>query len=722
MSCVSLGILSRCLVKMCKYIEYFVTLGKKDGIFVTLHLYMNRFILLATLCLVCLASSAQNPRDMRPPENDTPQMGRRSDAPAIDGSLSYSWKLLSPMGLREIVPMDTLPYNYFRTAVPSGLSPAFATTGNQASAGKNMIYLDRDPASDFFLLDAKRFWLPSVSKMRFYNTRVPMTLLSYNMGGGREIAQDYLKMVFSGNINKKAQIGALLDYPYSKGSYNNQASKGLTWGLSGSYIGDRYEFQGFFNHFNMINKENGGITDDLYILDPAQLQGGVSSINPKSIPTNLSASHSRVKGQQFYMNHRYKVGYWHEERDDNDSIVSSEYIPVSSFIWTFDYNDAAHSFSNTNAQQEKDFWTNHYFNLSGTYDVTKYSSIRNTLGISLLEGFNKYAKAGLAAFLTHELRSYTLPTDTLPISEGVRPGDPDRPADLTPYPFEQKIKHKEKENLLWVGAQLVKQKGALLRYDITAQLGLLGPAIGEIKVDGVASSRFKLLGDSVTISAFGHFSNLTAPYLMNHFISNHFAWENDFGKTRRLRFGGTLDIPHTWSRITAAAENVQNLIYFSPEALPVQAGGSVQVVSVKWDQAFRYKALNWVNTVVWQKSSDEAVIPLPQLAVYSNLYLAFKVAGVLSVQLGVDMDYYTRYKAPSYQPSLMTFCNQREKDCGNYPFMNAYANFKLSKARFFIVYTHANQGLFGGNDYFSIPHYPLNPRRLQMGVSVDFIN
>ena len=80
------------------------------------------------------------------------------------------------------------------------------------------------------------------------------------------------------------QVGAMIDYLYSKGCYDYQATKHLNWGFSGSYIGDRYEFQGFFNHWNMLNMENGGITDDLYITDPAQLQGGQASIQPQSNP------------------------------------------------------------------------------------------------------------------------------------------------------------------------------------------------------------------------------------------------------------------------------------------------------------------------------------------------------------------------------------------------------------------------------------------------------
>lgn len=630
-------------------------------------------------------------------------------------SLSQEWRMIPPLGLRERVPMDTLLYNYFQSSIPSALSPAFATTGNQASVGKNMIYMESEPMSDFFFRDSKRFWIPSEETMRFYNTRIPMTLLGYNTGGGREIAQDYLKLRFSGNASPRTQVGLLFDYPYSKGSYDYQAAKGLVWGVSGSYIGERYDFQGFFNSYNMLNKENGGITDDLYILDPAQLQGGVSSINPKSIPTNLTAAHSRVRGKQFYMNHRYKVGYWHEERDENDSILSREYVPVSSFIWTLNFREARHHFTNTNASQE-DFWDNHYFSTSSTSDETHYNSLRNTLGVSLLEGFNKYAKAGLAAFATHEVRHYFLPTDAIDID-----GD-GRPASLTPYPFANRMKGRATENLLWVGAQLTKQRGRIVNYDGTIQLGLLGRSAGEIKADGSLTTRMKILRDTVSLRAYGLFHNVAAPFLMDNYISNHFAWKNDFGKIRRLRVGGELTLPQTGTTVNVGVENVQNHIYFGPDCLPRQYGGSVQVLSVRLQQDFRFRAFNWRNTVIYQTSSSDEVMPLPKLAVYSNLFLLFKIAGVLDVQFGVDMDYYTRYYAPGYQPSTMAFYNQREIKCGNYPFMNAYANMKLSRARFYVLFSHVNQGVFGGSDYFSMPHYPLNPRRFQMGVIVNFSN
>ncbi len=278
-----------------------------------------------------------------------------------------------------------------------------------------------------------------------------------------------------------------------------------------------------------------------------------------------------------------------------------------------------------------------------------------------------------------------------------------------------------KQNLLWVGGQLTKQHGSLLTYEATARFGLIGDVVGDLDIDGSVSTRFKLLGDSVTITGYGRFRNEAAPYLMNHYVSNHFIWDNDFGKTRSFRVGGRLSIPHTGTFLTAGVENIQNYIYFNKNCMPVQHGGSVQIFSATLNQDLSFGPFNWNNKVTYQTSSEQGIIPLPKLAIYSNMFLSFKVARVLDVQLGVDCDYYTKYKAPGYQPATMTFYNQDEIDCGGYPFMNAYVNMKLSKTRFYVMFSHFNQGMTS-NNYFSMPHYPLNPRKFQIGLSIDFAN
>lgn len=632
---------------------------------------------------------------------------------------SYAWTMLEPLCLREPSTIDTLFLDYSRRFVPSDVSAAYATTGNYNSPGQNMLYFERQAVSDFFFHDAVSHWLPVLGDHKFYNTRIPMSLLSYNTGGSRDDAQDHLNLIFSGNASPQLQIGAMLDYPYSKGSYSNQASKAMIWGLSGSYTGEHLEIQAFFNHFNHVNKENGGITDDLYITDPAEMQGGSATIRPKNIPTRLSNAHSRLTGAEFLANVRYKIGYWNVtppvDSIPGDTVEHRTFVPVSSFIWTVDYRDGTHIFDESSASEIANFWTDRYLTATHTHDVTSYHSVRNTLGISLVEGFHKYAKGGLAAFMTHEYRKYSQTPDTIPMSgEG-------RPDNLTPYPLNSQISPYHSENLLSVGGQLTKQQGSLLRYEATGTLGLIGRIAGDIDLRGHASVRVPLMRDTLGVTAYGHFTNKAAPYLFNKFVSNNFIWSNDFGKTRSLRIGGRLDFPLSDTHLDVGVENIQHALYFDAAGKPAQDRGNVQVFSATLRQGLHAGILHWDNRITYQTTSNDAVIPMPRLAVYSNLYILFRVAHVLHVQLGVDCDYYTRYYSPGYQPATMAFYNQREMKTGNFPFMNAYVNMKLRKARFYVMMSHVNQGLFG-NDYFAMPHYPLNPRRFQMGVSVDFSN
>lgn len=621
---------------------------------------------------------------------------------------SYAWKIIEPLGLHDPTTIDTLPINYGQRSVPSMASPAWVTTGNYGAQGLDMIWSGRLPYSNFFFQDAVDQWIPSARTMKFYNTRVPMTLLSYNTAGGRDDSQNHLSATFSGNATKEIQIGALLDYIYSKGCYANQADKGLVWGFSGSYIGSRYELQAWYNQFNLVNKENGGITDPLYITDPALVQGGVTTVDTKTIPTRLNNAHTRNRGNELMLNNRYKVGYWHEERDENDSIISRTYIPVTSFIYTLNFKAGSHHFLNEVNGTAIDFFENTYLNPDRTDDRTKYWSLSNTVGVSLLEGFHKYAKFGLAAYITHEIDKFTQTPDTL-----------DKTG-LIPFPEGFNVPAKATENKARVGVQLTKQHGSILRYAATGEIGILGSAAGDVLLDGNISATIPLPFDSLTITGLAHFSNTATPYLLRNYISNHFIWQNDFGKERRFKLGGNLLIPRTATNISVYVENIQNHVYFGDDFLPRQNGGSVQIFAASLKQNLHVGILNWDNSITYQTTSDDHIIALPSLALYTNLYLKFKIA-TLHVQLGADCDYYTRYYAPIYQPATESFANQYRTKIGNYPFINVYANMKLSKVRFYVMMSHLNQGWFSRN-YFSMPDYPLNPRRFQLGLSIDFAN
>ena len=172
--------------------------------------------------------------------------------------------------------------------------------GISASAAFSKIFFDRPLPSEFIFKDPFGHWIQTASSWKFYNSHIPYTQLSYLTGGSKQTAQDDLKAVFSGNFNQKLEFGGSINYILSRGHYRHQATKDLAYSIFGSYLGDRYDIQFFLNTYNFVNQENGGISDDTYILRPEEVQGGQSSVNTQTIPTNLTDAYNRIRGKEYY--------------------------------------------------------------------------------------------------------------------------------------------------------------------------------------------------------------------------------------------------------------------------------------------------------------------------------------------------------------------------------------------------------------------------------------
>ena len=154
-----------------------------------------------------------------------------------------------------------------------------------------------------------------------------------------------------------------------------------------------------------------------------------------------------------------------------------------------------------------------------------------------------------------------------------------------------------------------------------------------------------------------------------------------------------------------------------------QNTGGISLLTMQLNQDFSLGPINWENSVTYQKSSNDDILAVPALNVYTNLYVKFKIAKVLNVDLGADVRYFTKYKGQAYSPGLGQYTVQDNGEAnvkiGNYPIVNIYANMKLKHARFFLMMSHVNAG---NGEYFLTPHYPVNSRVLRFGVSWNFFN
>ena len=406
-----------------------------------------------------------------------------------------------------------------------------------------------------------------------------------------------------------------------------------------------------------------------------------------------------------------------QKKNAEDSLFyKSEYVPVTSFIHTVKFDNYRRIYEAY--QTPADYYLNEYYDagrLTGEsiYDQTKHWHMKNTFAIAMLEGFNKWAKAGLKAFASYDLRHYELPT-----MEGG---------------FE-----KYNEHVLSVGGQLSKQEGKTLHYNAVAEIGLTGVDAGTLAIDGNVDVNIPFLGDTLQVRGDAFFHRETPSFYYRNYHARHLWWENDLDKTIHTRIMGTLSFPKTRTKLRVAVDEIKNYTYFSQsyditeEGLrtgvmitPMQESGGINLLTAQLEQNFRLGILNWENQFTYQHSSKESVLPVPAFNAYTNLYIKFKVVKVLNVDLGADMRYFTSYEAPDYSPYMGQYTVQGNGEnnvkIGNYPIVNVYANVHIKHTRFFVMMSHINAGQ-GDKNYFFAPHYPMNERVFRIGVSWNFFN
>ena len=704
------------------------------------------FILLAVLCcqLTVLAqypinnsinSSASGMSLGRHDRNGNP-----IDTSAVNSSKSvpiglFSWRIDPRFGKIRPIPVDTLQTGFQNTNDTGGPTGHYNYLGNLGSPRLSRIFFDREEESQFFFTDPYDFSVQRPQDVIFTNTLSPYTNLTYYKSMNSRNTEERFKSYFAVNANKRLGFGFYIDYVYGRGLYSNQSTALFNGGLFSSYRGEKYDMHFIFNNDNLKMAENGGITDDRYITEPLDMAEGKKQYNSSDIPTRLDNIWNHNTSYHIFLNHKYNVGFYKEMQDSvpvqknpqdtiqNDSVVTKRiFVPVTSFIHTMqvDLNKRKYV-SQDHAQNEKYF--EHNFLGTDSLDNTKRTSIKNTIGISMLEGFNKWAPLGVTAFATHEYRSFSLPNSL----------ETDKPNTFTDY----------NEHVLSVGGEISKQKGNWIHYEALGEVAVAGEDAGQYRLEGNGNLNIPLWKDTLRIEANAYIKNLNPIFYYRHFHSKHYWWDNeDMSKILRTRIEGKIHYDKFGFTLRAGVENIKNYTYlantsaaitnekeeitgFKNNAAVKQHDGNIQIFSAIWQQRLKFGIFHLDGEVAYQKSSEQDILPLPDLSVYGNLYLKAGLAKkVLQVELGADVRYFTKYTAPDYSTAIGQFYLQNEQDrisIGGYPIVNVYANLHLKRTRLFVMMYHINEGS-GSARYFLSPHYPINPKMIKIGLSWNFFD
>lgn len=645
------------------------------------------------------------------------------DSTVVDRGVPRDVKMfcINPI-LGNIIPVDTdtTIYNFQNRHFTDGLNGEYNHLGNMGSPRLSRIFFNRNNEGEFLFTNALDFFLTPPYKFHFINTKLPWSNISYYRAGNKVNGEERFIGRFGVNSGKRTGIGFYVDYLYGRGLYDHQSTAYFDGSLYGYHHGDRYSINVLYTYDKLRLAENGGITDDRYVTNPEEMAEGKKTYRPADMPTNLQRTWNENLLHSLLLTQGYSLGYYKIRTDSlpDTVIYHRDFTAVSKVFHTMEASTKSRRF--IDYANTKNYYANNYLPYD-SIDATDYLYLRNTVGLTLIEGFNRWIPFGASAYITYEYERYTLPDSVGGIGR-----------DHT---------HTYHSNNISFGGNLRRTKGDAFHFDVKAETVIAGNDIGDFNIKGNTGLNIRIGKDTLRLNANGYIINETPSFYYDKYHSQHYWWDNQLNKVFRTRIGGSINIDHWRTKLYAGVENIKNYTYLAgtpymppadiyattPRSLSDitarQYTKNLQVLSSTLYQDFKIGILHWDNEATVQYSSNEDVLPLPLLNLYTNLYLKFTYAKVLHIQLGADMRWFSKYYAPDYAPALEQYFVQegpQRVELGGYPFINAYANFHLKQVRFYVMYHHVTQGTLRQTNSFLVPHYPINPRMFKLGFSWNF--
>ena len=639
--------------------------------------------LLFWLGMVQMAAAQQPERDA---DDDTRETAKRRELPT---ETVYAWQVDEMFADETPAVIDTSTVNYHEDTAPAHKRTiASEWLGNRGLPDQSAIFRDRNPIAlkgDFLFRNNYTTYYKGASEALFYNTKIPYSNLTWNSGGYSDHYEDFLKGVLAVNANKRLSFSADINWNYGRGAYYNQSTHDVFGYLNGSYRGERYSvyFTAGLNNFKQY--ENGGIAD------ASTMGGDTRSYN---LNVRLSNAWSVYRSFYFWVNQQYALGRRETDPDDTDE---TRFVSMATLGYTLKFEGSRRKYYESAITEG--FYEQNLYNDKLTRDTVSNNLMRNIFYVSLNEGFRKWAIFNIRAFAEVDVeQNMCLTGDSL-------------------YGYHNQA-------LVSVGGEIARRKG-ITQFSALADVLLLGSEKqAGFEVKGDFSTKIRLRKDSMYIKADGFVRSTNPSYFANHYYSNHFAWDNRFSNTWAARGYGEIGIPNRICDFSLGAgwDGVKQLVYFNEQALPTQSDAFVQVISANAKFNLSVWWLHWENKVCYQYTSHPDVLPLPQLSLYTNLYLRHSfIKKVLTLQLGVDCRYNTAYYANTYMPATGVFYRQSDELVGNYPLMNLYLNIHVKHFRVYLMYYNLSSA-FMKPTYFAVAGYPLNPGMFKFGLSWNFFN
>lgn len=633
--------------------------------------------------------------------------GHEMDGHKYVKSVIRSWKLTEYGASLPSVEIDTAMnfYHVYEPFYRRSFSNTY--TGNLSGAYQSNDFFKRRGISDFYFYRSLDAYAVFPGEVIFFNTTTPYTLLDYSQSENKNTrSESRFNAWHSQNVTPDFNFQFVYNQGRSMGHYQHQEGRFQTVRLAGSYTSDRFNSHAVMLFNKHDTQENGGLTNANRAL--------MEYTRPENYLVNLTDANSSLDNSTFNWTSEYKLGKM-EEIETEGGKKRDRFRPITGLIYQFEYSSNKRIYTDNNSGE---FYRNHYISTKTTGDTILFKRLLNLVQLKFYEAPERKFTFAARAFAGLETVSISMPNN-----ESAWRHWKDNTANtyvpITVDPPFSVERQKADHHNAFVGGALARTEGTFWKWNAEGKIYLAGYRVGQTELTASIEKPLRLGRDTTTLRIEGELNNRVPDYFEQYFNSNHFIWNNDFDNMQEMLARGTVHSQKYKLTLGMNYALYRKYIYNDSLALPAQASREMLVLGVHVGKDIETRYLLLRANALWQSSTESAYLHLPAFTGYLSVALKLIYAKVLHINIGFDARYNTLFYADAYNPATGQFHWQDRQKVGNYPFIDAFADVRLKRARAFFILKNAGAGILGDN-FWVAPDYPLYRRSFRLGVAWSF--
>ncbi len=586
--------------------------------------------------------------------------------------------------------------------------------GNNGAAANSLIFKPNTKAGFDAGFHAFDIYKLKIEDTRFYKTNRPYSQLSYQIASGKE---QMIKAFHTQNPRPNWNFGFNYSLISSPGFFVTQNANHKSYRLFSNYQGLRKRYSAYFvvQGNKIKNSENGGIQNDSLLKNPNNKErfsipvNMGNSSNYSSNPFNTAVYTGNIyKDFTFFLRQTYDIG----KRDSiavNDSTTDYLFYPKFRLQHTFNYNTQQYLFTDSkthltrytqeNFVEDSLFYKKSYnIKFDNPTDTVafkdKWTTISNDFSLLQFPDTKNQAQFILAGVRLDNIKGV--------FAKGTK----------NYYNVVVHGEYRNKtRNRLW---------DVLLKGEFYANGFNAGDYTAQASIGRYLNKKFG------AVNLFFINTSRTPSFIFNNTSSFNLDNKSYTKKENIISFGATAINQF----VTLSFKNhlLTNYTYFTNYYQATQSSKVINLLQLSASKMIRLnKKWNWYIDVTAQQTDKTSPIKVPLLFTRNRLAYEGVYFKNLNLSAGLEVRYYTPYKANNYSPVMGSFIPQDTVTIKNLPDVSAFMHFRIKAFTAFIRTENLNTVSFKNgfgftNNNFAAPHYPTQGYMFRLGILWGFVN